>query len=774
MSETAVLEWLLRTLLGGGLVLLAARLVMSRLVAPARRQRLGEWAMLAAVLLAFLSLAPAWLLLPLPTPGSTALPANLLPRGEASPALAGSRADSREAEPRQPSVPRQSLGTRGTRGEQVVAAPWMEGNELSPDNALADELILPAQAEPPLAGVENATRTEASTRTPFASRLLFAVAGLYLAGVSLLLAHGLLGHLVLALWLRRAEPVPSRLTRLFAAMPERRPRDRVLLSARVRVPFSCGLWRPTVVLPSALAAQAGADVLRWIFAHELRHLRQGDAWSRMLFALGQALYFPLPWFWQLRRQVSLCQEYLADAAAATLGGREDYAQFLLGFAAAPAAPLGLTGVSGTNSDLFRRVTMLLHAPTPLEPRCSRRWSLLTAAGLLALAVFVAGVGLAAHGAPAALTDDTKKDETKKDEPKKEDAKKDVSKSDEPKKGDATKDEAKKTDTDKEIDELVELWLKSLPKAANERQAKERRENLDRRVRDMPAAQRTILRRTLEQGRMVPVPPGLGVVGVGAPPGVPGGPGGFPGGPPGAMWGQRQLRLGIRVEPPSTTLAEQLDLPKGQGLVVQEVLPDTAADKAGFKRHDVLLELNGKAVSNRIDELTRLVSDIKADKAVEAVVLRKGKKETIKDLKLPAERAGGPGRPGGFVPPGGAGGAGGFVPPGGAGGAGGFPPGAFPGQFMPPGAGGPGAVVTTLIRTGDRLNVQHREGILHITLTGKVDDGKAKISTIQIQEGAPPERYESVDKVPQRHRDKVKKLVEMTEKGSLFFESKAKE
>jgi hypothetical protein len=70
-------------------------------------------------------------------------------------------------------------------------------------------------------------------------------------------------------------------------------------------------------------------------------------------------------------------------------------------------------------------------------------------------------------------------------------------------------------------------------------------------------------------------------------------------------------------------------------------------------------------------------------------------------------------------------------------------------------------------------VQHREGTLFITLTGKVEDGKAKISTIQIQDGAPPDRYESVDKVPERHRDKVKKLIDLTAKGSFFVESKSK-
>ncbi len=99
-------------------------------------------------------------------------------------------------------------------------------------------------------------------------------------------------------------------------------------------------------------------------------------------------------------------------------------------------------------------------------------------------------------------------------------------------------------------------------------------------------------------------------------------------------------------------------------MVRDVLPDSAASKAGLKRHDVLLELGGKPVPDQIGGLVKLMNDIKADAKVDAVVVRKGKKETIKDLSLPEPKAFGPGF-GNFPPP--VQGAGGFAPPGG------FPP-----------------------------------------------------------------------------------------------------
>jgi membrane-associated protease RseP (regulator of RpoE activity) len=229
-------------------------------------------------------------------------------------------------------------------------------------------------------------------------------------------------------------------------------------------------------------------------------------------------------------------------------------------------------------------------------------------------------------------------------------------------------------------------------------------------------------------------------------------------PPGFAWPGRDARLGVRVDPPSDELAEQLDLPKGHGLVVREVVPESAAAKAGLKPHDILLEFNGKAVANRYDELVRMVADIKPDKAIEIVVMRKGKKETIKDVKLPEAKAAPGFPPGGF--------------PAGAG----QPPAGIPQPkfgFQPPmGIGGGASVITTMTRTQDRLTLRHQEGTLVITLTGVTTDGKPKIKEIHVQDGGRLEQYESVDKVPERYRDKVQNLVEMSEKGSVRIDIKS--
>ena len=97
------------------------------------------------------------------------------------------------------------------------------------------------------------------------------------------------------------------------------------------------------------------------------------------------------------------------------------------------------------------------------------------------------------------------------------------------------------------------------------------------------------------------------------------------------------RLGIFVEAAAPTLANQLDLPAGQGLVLEQVQAGSAADKAGLKAHDILLEINGQPVPDEIAAFARVVATFKAQTPFDVMLLRKGRRETIKGLALPESR-----------------------------------------------------------------------------------------------------------------------------------------
>ena len=70
MIASTASGWLLHTLAGGGLLLLIAWAWTAWTRQPARRLRVAEWAVAASLLLAVLSLGPAWLVVTTPVAAS--------------------------------------------------------------------------------------------------------------------------------------------------------------------------------------------------------------------------------------------------------------------------------------------------------------------------------------------------------------------------------------------------------------------------------------------------------------------------------------------------------------------------------------------------------------------------------------------------------------------------------------------------------------------------------------------------------------------------------
>jgi hypothetical protein len=218
------------------------------------------------------------------------------------------------------------------------------------------------------------------------------------------------------------------------------------------------------------------------------------------------------------------------------------------------------------------------------------------------------------------------------------------------------------------------------------------------------------------------------------PNLPAFPGGGAWGVPGRLdrSARQQPRLGAQVARPTAVLVDQLDLPKDQGQVMEEVGPNSPAAKAGVRKNDVLLELDGKPVPSDHEQFIKLLDGIPAGKAVDAVVMRKGRKETVKGLTLPAVKA-----------------------------AAANPP-ALPNL---PGIGGLvpnlGRRSITTSRVNDQFTTTQRDGNLTITVKGKISQGKAEVSEVTIEDGGQTKTYDSVSKVPAAHQEAVKKLIEMS-------------
>ncbi len=95
-------------------------------------------------------------------------------------------------------------------------------------------------------------------------------------------------------------------------------------------------------------------------------------------------------------------------------------------------------------------------------------------------------------------------------------------------------------------------------------------------------------------------------------------------------------LGLECRPAEGALRSQLKLPKGQGLVVEELLPEGPAAKAGLKQHDVLVKAGDQPLG-QVNDLVKAIEKAKETKLTLQVV-REGK--PIKVDVTPAKREAG--------------------------------------------------------------------------------------------------------------------------------------
>ncbi len=87
-------------------------------------------------------------------------------------------------------------------------------------------------------------------------------------------------------------------------------------------------------------------------------------------------------------------------------------------------------------------------------------------------------------------------------------------------------------------------------------------------------------------------------------------------------------LGVRIQALTEEIAEGLGLPKPTGALVAGITPGSPAETSGILVGDVILEFNGQEIST-MRALPRIVAKTDIDVAVDVLILRKGKKQTIK-------------------------------------------------------------------------------------------------------------------------------------------------
>ncbi len=87
---------------------------------------------------------------------------------------------------------------------------------------------------------------------------------------------------------------------------------------------------------------------------------------------------------------------------------------------------------------------------------------------------------------------------------------------------------------------------------------------------------------------------------------------------------KRAMLGVNLANMTPEIAEGFGLANQQGIVIQNVLKDTPAERAGLQRNDVIVELNGVPVTD-IDKFRFKIADMTAGTRVKLGILRDGKR-----------------------------------------------------------------------------------------------------------------------------------------------------
>ena len=152
-------------------------------------------------------------------------------------------------------------------------------------------------------------------------------------------------------------------------------------------PLTCGIVRPAILLPAAVAHWDDGDIERAL-VHELEHVRRADWPVYMAARTVCALYWFHPLTWIAWRQLGLEAERACDDAVVRVGDRTAYAQQLVTLARTRMRPSAVPVLSmAGRSDLSARVAAVLDE-AQVRGRLGR-WRaaiIFVAAGVLAAAV----------------------------------------------------------------------------------------------------------------------------------------------------------------------------------------------------------------------------------------------------------------------------------------------------------------------------------------------------------------------------------------------------
>jgi len=338
--------WLLQTTLAGSVVIL--------LILAARKMGSGK-------------LGPRWshalwlvlvirLLLPGGLPGQVDL-LHLFPQGERP-------------------VPAQPPAPAGQQRELSETAPDSGATQTGQDPIRESAATSQKQAAS-VSPVPSTGRDESRNRAAALLRNLFLLwlAGALAIGIGLFRSHFILWRIV-----KRERPLLDQKTlELFEECKETMGIHTIvglIPSARIKTPALFGFVRPRLLLPAGMIEDAGREELRYIFLHELAHLKHRDIYLGWLTGWLQILHWFNPLVWFAFHRMRSDRELSCDALVLSRTGEEkseEYGKAIVGFLRrfSRSRPLpAMAGILENPSLMKRRLAMIVRFKTGRD-----RWSL---------------------------------------------------------------------------------------------------------------------------------------------------------------------------------------------------------------------------------------------------------------------------------------------------------------------------------------------------------------------------------------------------------------
>jgi HEAT repeat protein len=279
--------------------------------------------------------------------------------------------------------------------EEVVPQPIMDSPERAKDVvrtsiATDDKASSRDRAASPVVPAKSAARFE----LPGLTGLLAAI---WMAGVLVVLGRLVIGLIVTSVVARRGVPLDGRawnlmLNRVRARLGIQAP-VRLVSSRHAKVPYTCGVVSPTVVLPDE-AEDWSDERRRAVLLHELAHFSRGDMIAHLLSQLACALHWFNPLVWLGARRLRSESERACDDLVLRAGTTpSEYAGHLIEI----VRTVGRSWTPIVALPMARRSEFEGRLLAILEPGVKRHGLTPAAVTFVVLAVALTAVPLAAMG-----------------------------------------------------------------------------------------------------------------------------------------------------------------------------------------------------------------------------------------------------------------------------------------------------------------------------------------------------------------------------------------